>query len=338
MLRIDVYTKILMYIYYLHKIFYSFENIFISFCPKNMILGVFWRVIIGLQKTSLNQQDQFTITSLFSVLESQKWKTKTAGPVFCGLGPVQLQSFFSLGTGLPSTTPINCILPTHRSIPCTLHINATPSQNSGLTCAHPPPTCQCSQHCKHMVRLQPTLNQGITNHCKCNMVVWQQVAQGLVWMIIGAYEGKVNLCASLPSCDYNHLPMFMLWYSILVILEPPFLYLGLCILDTDYLRHCCFCRWVDYSLFYEYLAADSDNEVIYGKCESSLTDNWHGQVSYCLDEMASEESQLPLAENHLCHKGCIAYRTHSTGVADYCHSPYLGCCCVCRARGCQDLN
>ena len=95
-----------MYIYYLHKIFYSFENIFVSFCPENMILGAFWRVIIGLQKTSLNWQDWSTITSLFAVLESQKWKTKTAGPVFCSLGPVQLQSFFSLGTGLPSTSII----------------------------------------------------------------------------------------------------------------------------------------------------------------------------------------------------------------------------------------
>jgi len=59
-----------MYIYYLHKIFYGFENIFVSFCPKNMILGAFWRVIIGLQKTGLNRQDRSTITGLFAVLES----------------------------------------------------------------------------------------------------------------------------------------------------------------------------------------------------------------------------------------------------------------------------
>ena len=45
--------KILRYIYHLYKIFYSFENIFVSFCPKNMILDVFWRVIIGVQKTGL---------------------------------------------------------------------------------------------------------------------------------------------------------------------------------------------------------------------------------------------------------------------------------------------
>ena len=42
MLRIEVSTKILgRYIYHLYKIFYSFENIFVSFCPKNMILGAF---------------------------------------------------------------------------------------------------------------------------------------------------------------------------------------------------------------------------------------------------------------------------------------------------------
>ena len=50
MLRIEVHTKTLRYIYHLCKIFYSFENILVSFCPKNMILDAFWRVIIGVQK------------------------------------------------------------------------------------------------------------------------------------------------------------------------------------------------------------------------------------------------------------------------------------------------
>ena len=61
------FTKIVRYIYHLYKIFYSFENIFISFCPKNTILDVFWRVIIRVQKASLNWQDRFTTTGLFAV-------------------------------------------------------------------------------------------------------------------------------------------------------------------------------------------------------------------------------------------------------------------------------
>ena len=61
-----------------------------------MFLGVFWRVIKGLQKTSL-----------FVVLISQKSKDQTAGPVFCSLGPVWSQSFSSLVTR-PSDT--NCMV------------------------------------------------------------------------------------------------------------------------------------------------------------------------------------------------------------------------------------
>ena len=56
MLRIEVHTKILRYIYHLYKIFYSFENFFVSFCPKNMILDAFWRVIIRVQKTKNRSQ------------------------------------------------------------------------------------------------------------------------------------------------------------------------------------------------------------------------------------------------------------------------------------------
>jgi len=40
------------------------------------------------------------------VLRSQKPKDRTTGPVFSGLGPVQLRSFCSLETGLPSTITI----------------------------------------------------------------------------------------------------------------------------------------------------------------------------------------------------------------------------------------
>ena len=40
MLRIEVHTKILRYIYHLYKIFYSFENIFVNYCPKSMILSL----------------------------------------------------------------------------------------------------------------------------------------------------------------------------------------------------------------------------------------------------------------------------------------------------------
>ena len=68
MLRIKVPTKILRYNYHLYKIFYCFENIFISFCPKNMILSGFWRVIRGVQKFGLNWQAWSTTTSLLAVL------------------------------------------------------------------------------------------------------------------------------------------------------------------------------------------------------------------------------------------------------------------------------
>ena len=68
MLRIEVHTKILRYIYHLDKIFYNVEDIFISFYPKNMILSGFWRVIRGVQKIGFNWQGWSTITSLFAVL------------------------------------------------------------------------------------------------------------------------------------------------------------------------------------------------------------------------------------------------------------------------------
>jgi hypothetical protein len=42
-------------------------------------------------------------TGLFSVFDSQKSKDRTAGPVFSSLGPVWLQSFCGLETGLPNT-------------------------------------------------------------------------------------------------------------------------------------------------------------------------------------------------------------------------------------------
>ena len=42
-------------------------------------------------------------TGLFAVFDSQKSKDRTAGPVFSSLGPVWLQSFCSLETGLPNT-------------------------------------------------------------------------------------------------------------------------------------------------------------------------------------------------------------------------------------------
>ena len=44
-------------------------------------------------------------TGLFAVFDSQKSKDRTAGPVFSSLGPVWLQSFCSLETGLTNTTP-----------------------------------------------------------------------------------------------------------------------------------------------------------------------------------------------------------------------------------------
>ena len=43
-------------------------------------------------------------TGLFAVFDSQKSKDQTAGPVFSSLGPVWLQSFCSLETGLPNTS------------------------------------------------------------------------------------------------------------------------------------------------------------------------------------------------------------------------------------------
>ena len=48
------------------------------------------------------------ITGLFPVFDFQKQKTRTAGLVFSGLGPVQLWSFPSLETG-PSNTICLCM-------------------------------------------------------------------------------------------------------------------------------------------------------------------------------------------------------------------------------------
>ena len=54
-------------------------------------------------QTGLDHKDRSIITGLFPVFDPQKQKTRTAGPVFSGLGPVQLRSFSSLETG-PSNT------------------------------------------------------------------------------------------------------------------------------------------------------------------------------------------------------------------------------------------
>ena len=50
------------------------------------------------------------LTSFFAVFTSQKLKDWTAGPVFCGLGPVWLWSFSSHETGLPNTNPIALVV------------------------------------------------------------------------------------------------------------------------------------------------------------------------------------------------------------------------------------
>jgi len=57
----------------------------------------------SLVQTGLNHKDQSMKTGLFAVFDSQKSKDWTAGLVFSSLGPVWLQSFCSLETGLPNT-------------------------------------------------------------------------------------------------------------------------------------------------------------------------------------------------------------------------------------------
>ena len=54
-------------------------------------------------QTGLNRKDRSMKTGLFAVFDSQKSKDQTAGPVFSSLGPVWLQSFCGLETGLPNT-------------------------------------------------------------------------------------------------------------------------------------------------------------------------------------------------------------------------------------------
>jgi hypothetical protein len=79
--------------------------------------------------------------------------------------------------------------------------NALPGAGSGIygrpseeqTLARILPAHQRSQHPQHAVRRRPTLNRGITNHHKRNMVQ-RRVAQGLVWRIIRVQEGNINHC------------------------------------------------------------------------------------------------------------------------------------------------
>ena len=55
-------------------------------------------------------------TGIFAVLRSQKWKDRTAGPVFSGLGPVQLWSFSSLETGPLNTNALSSQIAFHTGI------------------------------------------------------------------------------------------------------------------------------------------------------------------------------------------------------------------------------
>ena len=77
-------------------VFYIFNHISVSSRPINMFLGAFERGFKGLQIIVQTGKDWFTLTSLFAVFTSQKWKDQTAGPVFCSLGLVWLWFFFSV--------------------------------------------------------------------------------------------------------------------------------------------------------------------------------------------------------------------------------------------------
>ena len=48
--------------------------------------------------------NQYFKTGLFAVFLFRKWKTRTAGPVFSGLFPVQSRSWIGLKTGLTNTS------------------------------------------------------------------------------------------------------------------------------------------------------------------------------------------------------------------------------------------
>ena len=74
-----------------------------------MFLGVFERVLKGLQKTGLNRSRPVKVNRFFCGLYISKIKRPDAGLVFCGLGPVWLQSFSSHETGLPNTKDHPCL-------------------------------------------------------------------------------------------------------------------------------------------------------------------------------------------------------------------------------------
>ena len=104
MLRIGVVMEIFLYIYNFRHFFfghfsaiYSFDSIFVSFHPNNMIFGTFWREFKVLPKTGP-----------FAVFLFRKWKTRTTSPVFSSLFPVRSQSWIGLKTGLTNT--IGCLL------------------------------------------------------------------------------------------------------------------------------------------------------------------------------------------------------------------------------------
>ncbi|KIK06057.1 hypothetical protein K443DRAFT_637223 [Laccaria amethystina LaAM-08-1] len=63
--------------------------------------------------------------------------------------------------------------------------------SDGQTLARIPPAHQHSQHPQDAVRRRPTLNRGITDHHKRNMVQ-RRLAQGLAWRIIRVQEDNIN--------------------------------------------------------------------------------------------------------------------------------------------------
>jgi hypothetical protein len=65
---------------------------------------------MGYKIPVLTGQERFILTVLLRSLHLKNYKTVTAGPVFCSLGPVWLQSFSSHETGLPNTSVTHCQL------------------------------------------------------------------------------------------------------------------------------------------------------------------------------------------------------------------------------------
>jgi hypothetical protein len=76
--------------------------------------------------------------------------------------------------------------------------------SDGQTLARIPPAHQHSQHPQDAVRRRPTLNRGITDHHKRNMVQ-QRLAQGLAWRIIRVQEDNINHCHFTITIIDRHL-------------------------------------------------------------------------------------------------------------------------------------